>query len=94
MPVVPIPGSAFPFTVLGTKGRGQMEIGGHGPIGQAAGGASAGDRDGIALPGSMTQPLATAPLDATQILFGSKHQCIFLPCQLWARIEKENADVK
>lgn len=71
-----------------------MEIGGHRPIGQAAGGASAGDRDGIALPGSMTQPLATAPLDPTQILFGSKHQCIFLPCQLWARIEKENADVK
>lgn len=92
MPVVPIPGSAFSFTVLGTKGRGQIEIGGHGPVGQAAGGAS--DRDGIALSGSMTQPLATAPLDATQILFGSKHQCIFLHCQLWARIEKENADVK
>lgn len=53
-----------------------MKLGGHEPIGQAADGATAGDRGGITLSGSMTQPLATAPLSAAQILLRSKHQCI------------------
>lgn len=72
-------GQLSPCTVLETKGKGQMELGGHGPIRQAADGATASDRDGITLLGSMTQPLATAPLDTAQILLRSKHQCIFFP---------------
>lgn len=71
-----------------------MELGGHGSTGKAADGATPSDRDGTTLSGSMTQPLATAPLDNAHVLLRGQHQCIFLLYQLWGRIEKENAEVK